>query len=698
MNLAPLLVFIQVVFAVAHQAEYTKSIQKQLHMLQALRSSLLEGCQEEKAYVNAAIAASSDAAALLSGDLVALEAQHASAQANATVVPENFALAEVRVTAAEAAAEPLAVFRELYARRKFREAAEETWLLALNRTCGAALDQVQATEQFVTRGALSKLARARSDHPPDAMVKITVPENPKQKKPAASLMQFSTGVRDVNWTEALLRGCQGLGMMNAGVSSQKEVAEEWQLLTARTRTALSLTRDRLKSNEAEEEQARGHSGAQAFQVLATSGSRWPGAAKLHAFSAETSAAIDVLRSAEAKAISLRADEAQASRRGASVLAASFAAHQQRSVDSNAELNRRHQDFEKEKTFCANRASKAGSHEHVPLAIFTTKSKAVKNIFKPPLDTTTPELLGMKPINERAETGDNAPAKAPAMSKPAPKAPEVAEPVTPAPAPKTLEVSDAPNKYFKYVAPEKSVGDQPSLNQALTGIAVARSKPVAIPNQPVVAPKPTSQKVTTALPQESESADARPEVKPDLSKSPNLNSYLFGDSDGGGDSELSSLISKVHEMEQAPVRHVASSLAAMPVAASPVATPSWAKPMAGDHLPSILSRPSASLMEESNPYAGESSTYTNDPNVLKTLRLGRFGADSEIKSNAKVLADQEWAATEMSDSNSALTGFLEGASGGVRIKPTPVVPHIKKSRKVIIKEDMSALDKIMGKLR
>merc|ERR1719482_2692808 len=105
------------------------------------------------------------------------------------------------------------------------------------------------------------------------------------------------------------------------------------------------------------------------------------------------------------------------------------------------------------------------------------------------------------------------------------------------------------------------------------------------------------------------------------------------------------------------------------------------------------------MEEANPYAGEASTYTNDPNVLKTLRLGRFGGDNEIKSHAKVLASQEWAATEMSDSNSALTGFLEGASGGgVRVKPMPVVPHKKKSRKAIIKEDMSQLDKIMGKLR
>merc|ERR1719281_680083 len=136
---------------------------------------------------------------------------------------------------------------------------------------------------------------------------------------------------------------------------------------------------------------------------------------------------------------------------------------------------------------------------------------------------------------------------------------------------------------------------------------------------------------------------------------------------------------------------------MPAPAAPVATPAWAKPMAGDPLPM---RPSASLVEENpNPYGGDSSTYTSDPNVLKTLRLGRFGGQDEIKSNAKRIADQEWAATEMSENNNALTGFLEGGSGGKRIQTLqPVVPHKKKSKKAIIKEDLSALDKIMGKLR
>jgi len=238
--------------------------------------------------------------------------------------------------------------------------------------------------------------------------------------------------------------------------------------------------------------------------------------------------------------------------------------------------------------------------------------------------------------------------------------------------------------------------KPSLNVATTEQTFP-SEPTS-PSK-VVAAKPNSKKVMTALPQESKSFDARPEVKPDLSKAPSLNSYLFGDSDvgsdGGGDSELSSLISKVHEMEQAPVRPVAS-MAAMPVAAaSPSQVPEWAKPMPGDPTPS---RTSASLMEEPNAYAGDSSSYTSDPNVLKTLRLGRFGDNAEIKSNAEALANQEWAATEMSDKGSALTGFLEGATGGVRAKPTPVVPHVKKSKKVILKEDISALDKIMGKLR
>merc|ERR1719160_454870 len=120
-------------------------------------------------------------------------------------------------------------------------------------------------------------------------------------------------------------------------------------------------------------------------------------------------------------------------------------------------------------------------------------------------------------------------------------------------------------------------------------------------------------------------------------------------------------------------------------------------MVGD--PTIPTRPSASLVEENpNPYGDSSSTYTNDPNVLKTLRLGRFGGQDEIKSNAKIIADQEWAATEMTDNSgtSALTGFLEGASGGGKrvSKPKPVVPHKKKSKKAIIREDMSALDKIM----
>jgi len=237
--------------------------------------------------------------------------------------------------------------------------------------------------------------------------------------------------------------------------------------------------------------------------------------------------------------------------------------------------------------------------------------------------------------------------------------------------------------------------KPSLNPATTGNAF--SSEAASPRE-VAAAKPNSKKVMTALPQESKSVDARPEVKPDLSKAPSLNSYLFGDSDGssdgGGDSELSSLISKVHEMEQAPVRPIAS-MAAMPEPSAPSQVPEWAKPMPGDPTPS---RPSASLMEEPNAYAGDSSSYTSDPNVLKTLRLGRFASDNEIQSNAKVLVSQEWAATEMSDTNSALTGFLEGASGGAHVKPKPVVPHVKKSRKAIIKEDMSALDKIMGKLR
>jgi len=156
MNLPYLLLFTQVGLNVADQAESTKAIRKQLRTLQALRSSLLQGCNEEKAYVTAAIAASTDAATLLSGDLVALEAQHTSAQANATVVPDSVELAEVRVSAAEAAAEPLAIFRELYARRRFREAAEQSWLAALNRTCTAAVSQVQATELFVAHGTVAK--------------------------------------------------------------------------------------------------------------------------------------------------------------------------------------------------------------------------------------------------------------------------------------------------------------------------------------------------------------------------------------------------------------------------------------------------------------------------------------------------------------------------------------------------------------
>jgi len=371
MNLPFLVLFTQVGFLVGEQLEFekfadqlesTKTIRKQLRTLQALKTSLLQGCSEEKAYVSAAIAASTDAAASLSGDLVALEAQHTSAQANATVVPESFSLAEVRVTAAEASAEPLAIFRELYARRRFREAAEQTWLAALNRTCEAAVEQVHATELFVAHGTIAKRQNANSVHNSEPLEKIKAPEDNKQKKASASLMQFKTGARDVNWTEAILRGCRGLGMMDAGVTSQHEVADEWRLLSARTKAALSLVRDRLKTNEDEEVQARGHSGAQPFQVFATSGSRWPGAAKLHIFSTETVAAIDALKSAEAKALSLRADEAQASRRGASVLAASFIAHQQRAAEGIAELQRRQKDFETQKAVCANQPIKAGAPE------------------------------------------------------------------------------------------------------------------------------------------------------------------------------------------------------------------------------------------------------------------------------------------------------------------------------------------------
>merc|ERR1719313_59673 len=340
--------------------------------------------------------------------------------------------------------------------------------------------------------------------------------------------------------------------MNVGVSSQEEVVEEWNLLTSRTRSALSMTRDRLKSNEAEEEQARGHSGAQNFEVFATSGSRWPGAASLHAFSTETAAAIDALRSAEAKAISLRADEAEASRRGASVLAASLAAHQRRSADSIAELNRRRQDFEREKAFCANQPTRTGAPEHVPLAIFTKNSNVVKNIFKPPLDTVMPELLGTKPVNERANKAMDSHTNAPVTPKPTPKVPEAnAAPVdrNVVPATSTNPEADHPGLNQAKTAPSAVT----MLNRVGAPMAPAPKAPVVVsmptskapaPEAPVVASKPTSKRVTTTLPQESQSADAVPEIKPDLSKSPSLNSYLFGDADGGGDSELSSLISKV----------------------------------------------------------------------------------------------------------------------------------------------------------
>lgn len=741
MNLLSLLVFIKVGLTIADQAELTKAIRKQLRTLQALRTSLLQGCSEEKAYVSAAIAVSTDAAASLSEDLVALEAQHTSAQANATVIPESLGLAEVRVAAVEAAAEPLAIFRELYARRRFREAAEQSWLAALNRTCTAAVSQVQATELFVAHGTVAKAQRVGSEQNPEPVETIRSPEDNTRRKVSASLMQFNAGVRDVNWTDAILRGCKGLGMMDVGVVSQREIADEWHLLSSRTKATLLVVHERLKTNEDQEEQARGHSGAQPFQVFARSGSRWPGATKLHEFSAETAAAIDALKSAEAKALSLRADEAQASRRGASVLSAAFAAHQQRAADSTVEFKRREKDFEKEKAFCANRPADAGTPEHVPLAIFTTKSKVARKVFEPPLDTRTPkemtpripkskELKSSTPtvpeVNVASATPSAPPLKesSPEVAKvnvapttkpsykqilqaSAPEVPKVNVAAVTPPSYTQIPKASTPEAPKVSVAPESSensMSAKPSLNLETTDKAHSADFPG--PNK-IVAPEPSSKKVTTALPQESQSTDAGPEVKPDLSKAPSLNSYLFGDSDGGGDSELSSLISRVHEMEQAPVRPVVSHLDTTPQISSPaqtpetahetpspVQTPEWAKPMAGD--PNSL-RLSASLVEEPNPYAADS--YTNDPNVLKTLRLGRFASDNEIKSHAKVLASQEWAATEMSDSNSALTGFLEGASGGgVRVKPMPVVPHKKKSRKAIIKEDMSALDKIMGKLR
>jgi len=252
------------------------------------------------------------------------------------------------------------------------------------------------------------------------------------------------------------------------------------------------------------------------------------------------------------------------------------------------------------------------------------------------------------------------------------------------------------------APEAPVAAKPTptadTNHATPAAPKVSPTKVTTPEAPA-APKPSQKKVSTALPQESQVADTEPMVKPDLSKSPNLNSYLFGgdSSSGGGGDDLSSLISKVHDLEQAPVRPVASlsETAAQP-AAQFVATPSWAKPMAGDP---IQSRPSASLLSEETPYVGDSSTYTNDPDVLKTLRLGRFTSPDLIQNSAKHLADQEWAATAMSDQNSALSGFLGASGGAARIaKPTLPVFMKKKSRKVIIKEDMSQLDKIMGKLR
>merc|ERR1719353_1642687 len=95
-------------------------------------------------------------------------------------------------------------------------------------------------------------------------------------------------------------------------------------------------------------------------------------------------------------------------------------------------------------------------------------------------------------------------------------------------------------------------------ESVTAQSVQQGPPAAAnTDNAVVAHKTSSKRVITGLPQESQSVDEQA-AKPVMSKSPTLNSYLFGDSDGGGsggeggDGDLSSLISKVHQLEQAPL--------------------------------------------------------------------------------------------------------------------------------------------------